>query len=268
MKLPAFQFYPADWRKDPGVQSLSYHDRGVWFEILCLMHESEQRGRLLLNGKPMPDEALARLLGLDKQILTKTLTTILSYGVASRALDGALVNRRMVRDDELRKLRREVGKLGGNPALLNQTSNQNGEPDLSKVQPLQSSSSSSKHIGEKKSRSSPPPSTFPITSALEKWAAKEAPGIDLRLETDNFLDHHRAKDSRFRDWVAAWRTWMRNAATKYAPRNGTSGLSPPKLGVIAPDCPDCNDDGQKEVTINGRKALTKCTHGVKHERVA
>lgn len=124
-KLPALQFYVGDWRKDPGVQALSYHDRGVWFEILCLMHESEQRGKLLLNGKPMPEEALARLLGLDKQILTKTLTTIIEYGVASRDEDtGVLYNRRMVRDEEIRQIRTEAGKKGGNPNLVNQKSNQ------------------------------------------------------------------------------------------------------------------------------------------------
>ena len=117
-KLPAFQFYPGDWRKDPGVQALSYHDRGIWFEILCLMHESEQRGKLLLNGKPVPNEALARLLGLDKQILTKTLSTLLEYGVCTRdPATNALMNRRMVRDEELRKIRQESGKKGGNPTL-------------------------------------------------------------------------------------------------------------------------------------------------------
>lgn len=115
-KLPAFQFYPADWRKDPGVQSLNYHDRGVWFEILCLMHESEERGVLLLNGQPMPEDALSRSLGLDKQILTTTLTTLLTYGVASsRDEDGALTSRRMVRDEKLRKIRIDAGKQGGNP---------------------------------------------------------------------------------------------------------------------------------------------------------
>lgn len=121
MKLPAIQFYPADWRKDPGVQSLDYFDRGVWFEILCLMHESPERGKLLLNGQPMPDEALARVLGLDNQILTKVLTTLLTYGVASRDEDtGALMSRRMVRDEMIRQVRTEAGKKGGNPALLNQ----------------------------------------------------------------------------------------------------------------------------------------------------
>lgn len=125
-KLPAFQFYPSDWRKDPAVQSLSYHDRGVWFEILCLMHESEQRGKLLLNGRKMPDDALARLLGLERQAVLKTLHRLLDAGVASRCPDsGALMNRRMVKDEELRKIRRKCGKMGGNPNLLNQ----NGYPN-------------------------------------------------------------------------------------------------------------------------------------------
>jgi len=120
-KLPAFQFYPGDWRKDPGVQSLSFHDRGIWFEILCLMHESEYREKLLLNGHAMPEDALARLLGLDNQILTKALTTLLTYGVASLCPDtAALMSRRMVRDEEIRQVRISCGKLGGNPNLVNQ----------------------------------------------------------------------------------------------------------------------------------------------------
>lgn len=148
-KLPSMQWYPADWRKDPGVQALSFHDRGVWFEIIMLMHESTERGVLLLNGKPMPDEALARLLGLDNQILTTTLTTLLTYGVTSRReSDGALVCRRMLRDEHLRKVRKEVGKLGGNPRLVNQKSNQIPTTRVNQKSTPSSSSSSS---------SSPPP---------------------------------------------------------------------------------------------------------------
>jgi len=121
MKLPAFQFYVGDWRKDPGVQSLGYHDRGIWFEMLCIMHESPERGKLILNGAKMPEDALARLLGLDNQILSNTLTTLLTYGVASLCEEtGAIMSRRMVRDENLRKIRQQAGKMGGNPALLNQ----------------------------------------------------------------------------------------------------------------------------------------------------
>jgi hypothetical protein len=149
MKLPAFQFYPADWRKDPGVQSLPYFERGIWFEILCLMHESEQRGKLILNGRPMPEEALSRLLGLDKQILTKTITTLLEYGVASRDGQGVLMNRRMVSDENLRKIRQESGKKGGNPVLVKQKPTKTKKRVKQKSTPSSSSSSSSSTSIEK-----------------------------------------------------------------------------------------------------------------------
>lgn len=140
-KLPAIQFYPADWRKDPGVQSLSFHDRGVWFEILCLMHESEQRGTLLLNGKPMPQDALGRLLGLSKASLSKTLATLLDLGVMSQdEATGTFYNRRMTRDEKLRQVRQEVGRLGGNPNLVNQKSTKAEIPPKQKPTPSSSSS--------------------------------------------------------------------------------------------------------------------------------
>ena len=120
-KLPAFQFYPGDWKRDFGIQSLDYETRGIWFEIILILHESEERGVLLLNGKPMPIEALARALGLDKQKTTTTITKLLDYGVASlRPSDQALYSRRMVKDEQIRQTRARCGIMGGNPNLLNQ----------------------------------------------------------------------------------------------------------------------------------------------------
>ncbi len=49
-KLPAFQFYPGDWLKDPAVRSLPLEARGLWIDLLCIMHESDRRGYLELNG--------------------------------------------------------------------------------------------------------------------------------------------------------------------------------------------------------------------------
>lgn len=34
---------------------------------------------------------------------------------------------------------------------------------------------------------------------------------DIRREADRFRDHHLARDTRFRDWDAAWRTWVSRA---------------------------------------------------------
>ena len=145
-KQPSFQFYPGDWKRDAGVQSLSFEERGVWFEMMLLMFESAERGKLVFgSGTPMPEDAVARSLGLDRQRYVQILRKLLDYGVASKdEKTGIIYCRRMVRDAELSRKRAECGKLGGNPNLLNQNSskreaksNQNG-----KQNPTPSSSSS------------------------------------------------------------------------------------------------------------------------------
>lgn len=132
-KLPAFQFYPADWRKDPAIQSLSFHDRAVVFETLCIMHESSERGKLLLNGKSMSLKVHARLLGCDEQTLSNTLSSILESGALKRDANGVLLSSRMVRDEETRKQRVLAGKRGGNPILLKC---QDKVPDIPHPPPL------------------------------------------------------------------------------------------------------------------------------------
>lgn len=130
-KLPAMPFYYGDWKKDIGIQSLDFFDRGVWFELLGLMWESEERGVLILNGKPMTIEIIARVVGLDKQIFKQSYERILASGVCSIREDGAIFNRRMYREHQISQVRTEVGKLGGNPNLLgnlvNQKPNQTSE---------------------------------------------------------------------------------------------------------------------------------------------
>lgn len=49
--------------------------------------------------------------------------------------------------------------------------------------------------------------------------------VDLRAEWQQFCDHHDAKGSTFKDWPAALRTWIRNAA-KFGRR--TSAASTPR----------------------------------------
>ncbi len=135
MSLPHIQFYVGDWRKDLGIQSLSYHHRGIWLELLMLMHCSEQRGRLVLNGKPMSNLNLARLLGLTEQETTDAVKCLLEGGVASRDQNGALINRRMVREEELRRKRREAGSIGGSKtqAKREQTPDIDNDIGLEKV---------------------------------------------------------------------------------------------------------------------------------------
>ena len=147
MKLPSMQWYPGDWRKDLAVQSLSFHDRGIWHELLQIMFDSDERGKLVLNGKPMPIEAIARAIGTDVDTLTPALTTLLTYGVCKQDPEtGVYYNKRMVEDEEARRLNQNYGKRGGNPALLNQSVKPMVKPPLNppvKPKPTPSSSSSS-----------------------------------------------------------------------------------------------------------------------------
>lgn len=107
------------WRNDPGIQGFDYETRGIWFEILCLMDRSERRGVLLLNGGPMPDAHLARVLGLPLDRLRGALGTVVGTGVAAREDGtGALVSLQMIGEEKIRQICREAGKKGGNPALL------------------------------------------------------------------------------------------------------------------------------------------------------
>jgi len=142
-KLPSIQWYPGDWRKDPGVQSLDYESRGVWFEILMLMFESENRGELILNGVPMPDDALAQILGLTTFKIKQILNKLVAHGVASRnQTTGTLYCRRLLRDEDLRKVRASCGSLGGSKKQANRVA---FSTPSSSTSSSTSSSSSKKH---------------------------------------------------------------------------------------------------------------------------
>jgi hypothetical protein len=60
-------------------------------------------------------------------------------------------------------------------------------------------------------RATPTPATFTVDEALREWATSKGLRVNLDRETEKFLDWHRAKGSTFKDWRAAWRTWMTRA---------------------------------------------------------
>ncbi|MHB9054230.1 MAG: hypothetical protein ACYC5F_09655 [Thermoleophilia bacterium] len=142
-KLPAFQFYPGDWRKDPGVQSLDYEARGIWHELLCIMHESCERGRLVYeSGEPIDDTGIAQILGIPEADWKQTRSKLLSRRVAGEDDAGALYNRRMCREEAVRKAKREAGRKGGKAKQKPSKPQAEGEAKRGSS----SSSSSSKHF--------------------------------------------------------------------------------------------------------------------------
>ena len=116
-KLPWMKFYPADWRADPALRMCSLAARGLWMEMLSIMHEADPRGSLLINGKPIGTKQLASLCGATLRETTAFLNELDAAGVFSRAEDGTIFSRRMKRDDEKAARDKANGKAGGNPNL-------------------------------------------------------------------------------------------------------------------------------------------------------
>lgn len=73
------------------------------------------------------------------------------------------------------------------------------------------------------------PDSFVVTTELYEWAIASL-GLQRGVvdqETDKFLDYHRAKGSTMKDWVAAWRNWMRNSLT-FTRSNGKGAVAQTK----------------------------------------
>lgn len=45
-RRPSFQFYPADWRGNTKLRLATMADRGLWLEVMCLLHDSDEYGIL------------------------------------------------------------------------------------------------------------------------------------------------------------------------------------------------------------------------------
>lgn len=120
---PWLKFYPQDWRADEKLRMCSLAARGLWIEMLALMHRSERYGQLLIAGIVPNDAQIAIQVGASQIEVTAMLFELEKAGVFSRAATGAIYSRRMNRDEKRAKTARRNGKAGGNPTLKKQTEN-------------------------------------------------------------------------------------------------------------------------------------------------
>jgi hypothetical protein len=119
-KFPAIQFYIGDWMKDPALRSVSVAARGLWIDLLCIMHESPRRGYLEnAKGEPLSPLQISRMTGVHHNKVRSLLAELIEGGVASvtppvtgqsliQSLGGSLgvllvSNRRMIRDETARQ---------------------------------------------------------------------------------------------------------------------------------------------------------------------
>lgn len=111
-KRPAFQFYPADWRKDVELRACSVAARGLWIDMLCIAHECDPYGNLTVNSKPMTTAQIAGQVGLSAVQCQRLVDELLANGVARQSDAGVIYSKRMVDDERVRMARAEGGKAG------------------------------------------------------------------------------------------------------------------------------------------------------------
>lgn len=121
MKNPWMKFYPSDWRADPALRMCSLAARGLWVEMMALMHEADPYGHLVVRGKIPTEAQIAMLVGASADEVEILIGELEAAGVFSRSGKGMIFSRRMVRDEKKSKTARKNGKSGGNPSLSKQT---------------------------------------------------------------------------------------------------------------------------------------------------
>lgn len=122
-KNPWLKFYPVDWRGDPALRMCSMAARGLWIELLALMHEASPYGHLVISGKAPTDTQIAVLAGAPPEQISGLLGELESAGVFSRTKDGVIYSRRLVRDEKRSAVARKNGRNGGNPNISKQREN-------------------------------------------------------------------------------------------------------------------------------------------------
>ncbi len=131
MRRPSFQFYPADWRNNANLRRCSPAARGVWVDVMCVLHDSDDYGIVhwpladLANSANAPLKLVRELV--DKSVLKgidKGDVTPYIYTPRSGRRDGAPVtlvptqpgpvwySSRMVKDEYVRTIRGEHTRFG------------------------------------------------------------------------------------------------------------------------------------------------------------
>lgn len=196
-KNPSFPFYPSDWTRDLDDQDIEIE--GAWIRICCRLWWMPERGKATKSV-----EEWARILRKSEQKTIEIFQKLIGKDIASGELllnqkDNqkiTIISRRMVNDYRIHQIRKEVGKLGGNPMFKKGKENPYYNLDNQKdKQKITSSSSSSSSSSKNKNTPLPPkgytddfetfwkayPKKIGKGAALNAWKKNGRPGLEIIL---------------------------------------------------------------------------------------
>ena len=122
---PYLKLYIQDFATDEKLAECSAAANGVFIRIMCLMHKSEEYGKILLKQKDKQSDKqienfaykVAKYLPFDFATVSKSLQELVEEHVLT--IDGdCLFQKRMVKDAALSDTRGESGSKGGKNSVL------------------------------------------------------------------------------------------------------------------------------------------------------
>lgn len=90
------QFYPGDWLKDPCLGMCQPATRGIWMDLLSVMHESDRSG--VIAGTREQIARLCRCSAVELGLALSELSTSKTADVTERNSHVTVINRRMQRE--------------------------------------------------------------------------------------------------------------------------------------------------------------------------
>lgn len=233
MKLPWFKFYAGDWLSDPALGQCEEATRGIWIDVLSVMHLNDQSG--ILSGTFCQ---LAKILRTTPDNLQKAVEDLKATGSTNVTLWSreshagvTLINRRMRREWIAREHCRKRKSRSRVTPPVTPLSRPNHAVD---VRSQKSEVRSQIYI-------TPPRFAPPSLEMVKLQCAK----IGLpESEAESFVAHYESNGWKvgknpMRSWTAAMINWRKNFQSNlfaYGTGNPrrTERANPRNAGTIAP----------------------------------
>jgi hypothetical protein len=251
LKRPSFQFYPADWKGNAKLRRCSEAARGVWMDVLCVLHDEDTYGVAIY-----PLEELCRAAGAA----VKLVKELVARGVLKGADAGPVVHikeirhagkvteitvidtvgpcwfsSRMVDDEHSRTAKGASTRFTASNQPSGSPNGRQGDGEGERQVDGSTASTSSPSSQKKKKESSLRSDTrsrgtrWPSEAVVsEEWieeAAKKRDemglcAIDMRYEAERFQNYWAAKSGGAAAKVDWKKTWMNWATDKEKTDNG------------------------------------------------
>lgn len=209
-KTRSIAFFPSDWRADSDLAFCSLAARGLWIEMLCIMHGCTPYGHLTKNGQPMSVKDLSLLVKSDPEEVSVLLKQLAEANVFSTTNNGIIFSRRMVRTNKLHNIRSKAGSRGAQVSIQHRFCQGKKGEERKGMDSSSSEEEKEDSKGEKEEDSSPMPEEhWKELEAKPKGKPKRVP---FSLEDALSMSPHKGED-----WARAVQTWLNYRQSRQIP---------------------------------------------------